>query len=73
MISYRMHNVFFSICVYVLCVGCIDGIYGNVCNVNCSEFCKNKRCDRKTGACTDGCLAGYTGSRCDQSEFLFVY
>nr|XP_022306194.1 neurogenic locus notch homolog protein 1-like isoform X2 [Crassostrea virginica] len=48
------------------CQSCIDGKYGDGCNVTCSKFCKNKTCDRKTGACPDGCVAGYTGSRCDQ-------
>ena len=47
---------------------CIDGRYGDNCNETCSVFCKSRNCDGKTGTCTDGCLAGYTGSRCDQSE-----
>nr|XP_022312503.1 protein jagged-1-like isoform X2 [Crassostrea virginica] len=49
------------------CQNCIDGRYGDNCNETCSVFCKSRNCDGKTGTCTDGCLVGYTGSRCDKN------
>nr|XP_022312499.1 multiple epidermal growth factor-like domains protein 10 isoform X2 [Crassostrea virginica] len=48
------------------CQACIVGKYGEECSETCSKFCQSRNCDRKTGACNDGCLAGYTGSLCEQ-------
>lgn len=41
-----------------------------MCKDQCSSNCLNALdCDHVTGACNGGCLAGWTGPRCDRSEY----
>lgn len=41
-----------------------------MCKDQCSSNCLNALdCDHVTGACNSGCLAGWTGPRCDRSEY----
>lgn len=40
-----------------------------MCKDQCSSNCLNALdCDHITGACNGGCLAGWTGPRCDRSD-----
>ena len=49
---------------------CSSGLYGVYCEKTCSEFCKNKNCDKTNGACANGCRSGYTGRHCNESESI---
>ncbi|RUS69729.1 hypothetical protein EGW08_022505, partial [Elysia chlorotica] len=46
--------------------GCLNYTYGQDCSSNCSKNCRGSGlCHHKTGACTDGCIAGFMGEHCD--------
>ncbi|BFZ21379.1 hypothetical protein BsWGS_24417 [Bradybaena similaris] len=50
---------------------CDRGRHGQGCNSTCPQHCENINislsvCDHVSGVCTQGCLPGYTGDRCDQ-------
>lgn len=50
---------------------CQPGHYGNDCSNQCSLNCNVTRsCDKSTGQCEGGCMPGWTGDTCDQSECL---
>ena len=45
--------------------GCVDGHYGNYCNMTCSGNCA-ERCERNDGICVE-CKETFHGSMCDMS------
>ena len=48
---------------------CPVGQYGINCSYNCSGHCagsSSSLCYHSDGSCRDGCVAGWTGSVCDQ-------
>ncbi|KAK7502628.1 hypothetical protein BaRGS_00006203 [Batillaria attramentaria] len=45
-------------------IGCPKGLYGSDCSQECPLTCKNSVCERDTGDCTQGCVAGYNGTNC---------
>ena len=50
-------------------IECRSGYYGANCKHKCSGNCRNqKKCDRKTGECHDGCLPGWRHTTCDESK-----
>lgn len=54
---------------------CQPGFYGANCGYTCSLNCYymyTNRCDTVSGYCNNGCLSGWTGSRCSQRNF-FVF
>ena len=45
---------------------CQRGWYGDGCSERCSEKCKdNVTCRNTDGSCPNGCIAGYSGVKCD--------
>ncbi|XP_069126485.1 platelet endothelial aggregation receptor 1-like [Argopecten irradians] len=46
------------------CLWCIDGKYGDTCDVDCSVNCRDRLCDGNTGYC-GGCVDGKYGDTCD--------
>ena len=44
---------------------CSDGNYGLECSQTC-HCASPDVCDKHTGHCPNGCLAGYIGDNCDQ-------
>ena len=54
---------------YEGCSECQTGHYGNLCQLNCSERCKDSICDKNSTSCTNGCIDGYyqeTNGSCSQ-------
>lgn len=50
---------------------CKEGSYGKNCMYNCSINCiQTSQCDRFSGSCDGGCIDGWDGSRCTESEYL---
>lgn len=47
------------------CNTCIVGMYGEQCDMICSQKCKYGRCERYGGNCTDGCIRNFNGTMCD--------
>ncbi|PVD18793.1 hypothetical protein C0Q70_21345 [Pomacea canaliculata] len=45
---------------------CAPGYYGDGCETKCDE-CIDEDCDPVNGTCMRGCLAGWTGDRCDEA------
>ena len=43
---------------------CPHGTFGEECLSDCFPNCRDK-CDQVTGACTQGCIDGWTGQMCD--------
>ena len=56
------------------CDSCKDGYYGDFCNVTCSPYCKDDKCDRdgsctcKPGAAFTGCCPENCQGGCDNSS-----
>ncbi|KAK6181246.1 hypothetical protein SNE40_009140 [Patella caerulea] len=46
--------------------GCRGDLYGERCQTNCSNHCKDGKCDDRTGRCF-GCEDGYYDDMCDES------
>ena len=44
------------------CSLCNPGYYGDYCQMDCGEGCKEQMCDRDTGYCIQGCTEGYYGN-----------
>lgn len=50
-------------------IACSPGFFGVMCKDTCSPHCLDpSNCDRESGECYLGCLAGWVGPRCDQSK-----
>lgn len=47
------------------CKECISGFHGLDCNLSCPQDCRNKKCDRFSGHCRDGCNDGFWGETCE--------
>ncbi|WAR16435.1 TENX-like protein [Mya arenaria] len=47
------------------CESCKDGLYGEYCNMTCSQNCRYGYCNQD-GSCKVGCEDGFNGSRCEQ-------
>lgn len=45
------------------CTECIDGYFGEVCSMKCSERCTDNKCRKPDGSC-DACKAGFYGEFC---------
>lgn len=57
--------------IYLFTRECPPGYYGNDCSNQCSPKCYVTRsCKKSTGQCEGGCMRGWTGDTCDQSECL---
>ncbi|XP_053379930.1 protein draper-like isoform X2 [Mercenaria mercenaria] len=50
------------------CIACLDGMFGEFCNETCPLNCKNKKCDRNSGACSDGCQMHFVGIKCQNCD-----
>lgn len=60
----------FSSAIYILIIlysACKKGLYGRLCREQCSQNCLggNEKCNHVDGTCSDGCVAGWEGKRCD--------
>ena len=51
---------------------CQVGKFGNECDQTCSETCaeRNNPCDKRGGACSQGCDPGHTGTFCEKSKLM---
>lgn len=50
-------------------VECPPGHFGTECMGNCSGNCiNNTECDPINGECSDGCIDGYIGRRCENCK-----
>ena len=49
---------------------CVVSWYGPRCEDRCSGNCMYEVCDRNSGFCSDGCVAGYFGNTCKTSKFV---
>ncbi|GFN73510.1 multiple epidermal growth factor-like domains 10 [Plakobranchus ocellatus] len=56
--------MFVAIVSSQLVTACPVGYYGPACRYLCSNKCLSMECHNITGACLDGCQAGYTGENC---------
>ncbi|OWF39121.1 multiple epidermal growth factor-like domains protein 6 [Mizuhopecten yessoensis] len=54
-----------------ICTRCKDGHYGPDCLQQCSDTCKNKKCDRY-GRCIFGCKENHHGEKCEHQKCSFV-
>lgn len=55
--------------IWCLLTECLDGLYGNGCQGNCSTTCVvSGRCDSMTGQCIGGCQIGWKQPKCDASR-----
>ena len=51
--------------------GCVaSGFYGESCSIPCPPNCQEGHCHITVGTCL-GCIAGYSGNKCDKSKILF--
>ena len=58
---------------FTLISECDDGFYGrNNCNGQCGQCLADDVCHKTTGACPNGCQAGYTGNKCTDRESFFT-
>lgn len=59
----------FDAYVHISSTACPVGSFGYDCQERCSIHCAvPDRCDRVTGECQDGCLAGWKGVTCDKRK-----
>ena len=49
---------------------CPKGQYGQKCSFRCGNCLDEEPCHHINGTCISGCLPGWKGEWCDQSEFL---
>ncbi|KAL4216291.1 Protein tyrosine phosphatase [Mactra antiquata] len=47
-----------------ICIDCVNGKYGELCDKSCSTGCKNSVCIRNTAVCSQECKSGYSGDKC---------
>lgn len=50
---------------------CSPGSYGANCLQKCGQCRGNSTCNMFDGSCPDGCSAGYIGSLCSESKYIF--
>lgn len=50
---------------------CSFGFYGVACNNSCGYCVNNSACDSSSGVCPEGCLAHWSGSKCNSHILLF--
>lgn len=48
---------------------CPPNLFERNCLQNCSENCYRNTCDRKTGACKRGCVAGWKPPLCNKGTY----
>ena len=64
----------------MLCAAeCADGYFGRLCNNTCHCYDETEVCDKATGHCESGCMAGWTDADCQTGQrvgrglFVFVH
>ncbi|XP_069125855.1 multiple epidermal growth factor-like domains protein 11 [Argopecten irradians] len=67
--------IYCKACVYnnsrEICTRCKDGHYGKDCLQQCSDTCKNKKCDQN-GRCVFGCKDNHHGLSCENQKCTFA-
>lgn len=68
---YTYHYIFIHVDLNKILIptDCSNGFFGAGCDAQCSEFCRNKSCDRTTGTCLHGCEPGYVESHCNECQY----
>lgn len=60
--------------IHFLFADCPIGTYGPPdCLQDCPLGCDQGKCNETTGDCTEGCLPGYMGTRCEKSKFILIH
>jgi len=65
--------------VRVCSAECADGYFGHLCNNVCLCYDETEVCDKVTGHCESGCMAGRTDAGCQSGQhigcclFVFVH
>ena len=49
----------------IIIVECIDGFYGEECNIQCGHCGQKEICDNRNGFCYQECEPNFDGARCD--------
>ena len=44
---------------------CVDHFYDDSCSSPCGNCLNEKACDKRNGACSNGCKAHFKGPTCD--------
>lgn len=74
--SYKK-NVFFgemyTTFIFLIHLECPPGLFERNCLQNCSENCYLKTCDKKTGACKQGCVVGWKPPLCNKGTYTLFF
>lgn len=49
------------------CIICATGFYGANCQETCPEGCRDRKCDKNSGICLNGCIDRYMGDNCNRN------
>ena len=52
---------------------CVVSWYGPLCEDRCPSNCMNHTCNRSSGFCSYGCIAGYFGNTCRTGKFVNIH
>jgi len=59
--------------VHVCSAECADGYFGHLCNNVCHCHDETEVCDKVTGHCESGCMAGRTDTDCQTGQNIALF
>lgn len=66
------YEIIYLYCLLLLVfVVCLNGIFGVECEFICGYCYGNSVCDYVNGSCVSGCLLGWVGIVCNESERIW--